>query len=204
MIKIHNFARGGRGQRVMWQCEEMGLPYLVENRPFPVGAAYRALNPLGTVPFLQDSGGVAINESIAMMLYLAQKYGPTALLPTADGALMARVFQLTLFGETEIGMNLNSLLAAHFMAPEKDKRNWSVRMLEQRIERAVHFTCALLREGAFLVGKNLTLADISVSCALSIWQGALAATLPGELDAYQKRLHARPAYQRARSRCAGE
>jgi hypothetical protein len=55
----------------------------------------------------------AINESVAMMLYVAQKYGPTSLLPTADDALMARVFQLTLFGETEIGMNLNPLLAAH-------------------------------------------------------------------------------------------
>ena len=27
MIKIHNFARGARGVRVFWQCEEMGLPY---------------------------------------------------------------------------------------------------------------------------------------------------------------------------------
>ena len=43
MIKIHNFARGARGQRVMWQCEEMGLPYVVENHPFPVGEGYRAL-----------------------------------------------------------------------------------------------------------------------------------------------------------------
>jgi glutathione S-transferase len=204
MIKIHNFARGGRGLRLMWQCEEMGLPYIVEIHPFPVGAGYRALNSLGTVPFLEDTGGVAINESVAMMFYVAQKYGPTPLLPTADDALLARVFQLTLFGETEIGMNLNSLLAAHFMAPEKDKRNWSVQMLERRIDRALGFATTLVRDGSFLVGENLTLADISVSCALGIWQGALAGTLPGELEAYQKRLHARPTYQRARFRCASE
>src|SRR5262245_25726492 len=53
MMKIHNFARGVRGQRVMWLCEEMGLPYTVQNHAFPVGADYRALNPLGTVPFLE-------------------------------------------------------------------------------------------------------------------------------------------------------
>jgi hypothetical protein len=29
-IRIHNFPRGARGLRVMWQCEEMGLPYRVE------------------------------------------------------------------------------------------------------------------------------------------------------------------------------
>jgi glutathione S-transferase len=117
---------------------------------------------------------------------------------------MARVFQLTLFGETEIGMNLNPLLAARFMAPEKDKRNWSVLGLEQRIDRAVHFTATLVRDGSYLVGESLTLADISVSCGLGIWEGALAGTLPEALDAYQKRLCARPAYQRARARCVGE
>ena len=55
-MKIHNFARGARGQRVMWLCEEMGLAYAVQNHSFPVGADYRALNPLGTVPFLEDAG----------------------------------------------------------------------------------------------------------------------------------------------------
>jgi glutathione S-transferase len=116
MMTIHNFARGARGQRVMWLCEEMGLAYAVKNHPFPVPADYRALNPLGTLPFLEDSNGVAVNESVAIMLYIAQRYGPTPLLPTADAALMARCLQLTMFGETEIGMNLNPLLAAHFMA----------------------------------------------------------------------------------------
>jgi glutathione S-transferase len=94
MIKIHNFPRGARGLRVMWQCEEMGLPYKFEAVTFPPSEAYRALNPLGSVPFLEDDCGVAINESVAMMLYLAQKYGPTPLLPEKDVAAMATVLQL--------------------------------------------------------------------------------------------------------------
>src|SRR6195256_6800265 len=118
MIRIHDFARGARGLRVGWQCEEMGLPYRFETVSFPPSAAYRALNPLGSVPFLQDGGGVAINESIAMMLYLAQKYGPTPLLPGKDDPTLARVLQMTVFGETAIGMNLNPMLEARFVAPE--------------------------------------------------------------------------------------
>jgi glutathione S-transferase len=188
----------------MWLCEEMGLPYTVQNHSFPVGADYRALNPLGTVPFLEDSGGVAINESVAMMLYIAQHYGPTPLLPTSDPALMARVLQVTLFGETEIGMNLNPLIAAHFMASDPDRRNWSVIGLEKRVERAIQFAATLVHDSSFLVGDNLTIADISVSCGLGIWQGALGGELPDALAAYQEGLHSRPAYQRARSRCAGE
>ncbi len=30
MLRIHNFARGARGLRVMWLCEEMGLLYEVK------------------------------------------------------------------------------------------------------------------------------------------------------------------------------
>jgi glutathione S-transferase len=201
MIKIHNFARGARGQRVMWLCEEMALPYAVQNHAFPVAAGYRALNPLGTVPFLEDDGGVAINESVAIMLYVAQRYGPTRLLPTSDAALMAKVLQLTVFGETEIGMNLNPLLAAHFGAGEADRRNWSVIGLEQRLRRAIQHAETLIDGRSYLVGDSLTLADISVSCGLGIWQGALGGQLPEALTAYQNRLRARPEYQRARSRC---
>jgi glutathione S-transferase len=179
----------------------MGLPYAVHNHTYPVGEAYRALNPLGTVPFLEDDGGVAINESVAIMLYVAHRYGPTPLLPPASGADGARCLQLAVFGETELGMNVNPLIGAHFAAPEADKRNWSVRGLDQRVRRAVDHADNLLRGRDFLVGDALTLADISVSCALGMWQGALNGEIPAGLAAYQQRLRARPAYQKARSRC---
>jgi glutathione S-transferase len=197
MIRIHNFARGGRGLRVIWQCEEMGLPYRLEIVSFPTSEAYRALNPLGTVPFLEDAGGVAINESVAMMLYLAQKYGPTPLLPATDDQSLARVLQMTVFGEATVAAALNPLLAAHFVAPDADKRNWSVRGQEGRVKQAVGYVADMLGSDPFLAGDELTLADISVSTALGIWRGALNGALPGKLVAYQERMAARPAYQRA-------
>jgi glutathione S-transferase len=197
MIKIHNFARGVRGLRVVWQCEEMGLPYQVETVGFPPSEAYRAINPIGSAPFLEDDGGVAINESIAMMLYLAERYGPTPLLPGKDDPMLARVLQMTVFGEATIGMGLNPLLEAHFVAPEADKRNWSVRTQEARVERAVHYAAGMLGDKPFLAGDRFTLADISVTCALGMWRGSLGHTLPDKLVAYRERLAARPAYQRA-------
>jgi glutathione S-transferase len=202
MLKIHNFARGARGLRIIWLCEEMGLSYRLENHPFPTPPEYRALNPLGTVPFLEDAHGVGLNESIAILLYLAQTHGPTPLLPMAEPALLARCLQLTLFGETELGMNLNPLIAARFLAGPADKRNWSVIGLEQRVERAVAYAESLIAQRSYLVGEALTLADISLSCGLAIWQTALNGTVPAGLKAYQERLGQRPAYQRAAERCA--
>jgi glutathione S-transferase len=197
MITVYNFARGARGLRLFWQCEEMGLPYRAETVSFPTSAAYRGLNPLGTVPFLTDDGGVAITESVAMMLYLAERYGPTPLLPGKDDSRLARVLQMTVFGEATIAAGLNPLLAAHFMAPAADKRNWSVRAQESRIEQALGFAATMLGDEPFLAGASLTLADISVATALGIWRGGLDGALSDKLAAYRERLTTRPAYQRA-------
>jgi glutathione S-transferase len=193
MMTIHNFAHGARGLRVMWLCEEMGLAYSVKNHAYPVPEAYRALNPLGTVPLLEDDGGLVLNESIAILLYIAQTHGPTPLLPSENPARLARCLQWTLFGET-----------AHFMAAEADKGNWSVIGLEQRLQRAVNHAERSIEGNDYLVGNALSLADISVSCGLAIWQGAFRAKLPPRLSDYQSRLRARPAYQRASELCAGK
>jgi len=203
VITIHNFARGARGLRVMWQCEEMGLPYRVERVGYPPADSYRRLHPLGTVPFLEDDGGVAMNESVAMMLYLAQRYGPTPLLPESDGAQLARLLQLTEFGEGTLGAGMNPLIMARFAAPAGEQRGWLVLALEGRVAGAVDFISTLLAERSFLVGERLTLADISVSPALGLWQAALGQQLPGNLCAYLERVNSRPAQQRARLRCDG-
>jgi glutathione S-transferase len=203
MMTIHNFAHGARGLRIMWLCEEMNLAYSVKIHGYPVSDAYRALNPLGTVPLLEADGSVVINESVAILLYVAQTHGPTSLLPSDEPARLAQCLQWTLFGETEIGMSLNPLLAAHFGAAETDKRNWSVIGLEQRLQRAINHTDHAVRENHYLVGNSLTLADISVSCGLSIWQGAFGGKLPPKLSDYQDRLKARATYRRASERCKG-
>jgi glutathione S-transferase len=197
MITIHNFARGARGVRVAWVCEEMGLPYHRETVTYPPGAAYLARNPLGSVPFLEDDGGVAINESVAMMLYLAERYGPTPLLPAKSDPAFARVLQLTVFGEATLGAGMNPLMMAKFAAPDADKNNWLVRTLEPRVAQGVDLVAQMLGDQPYLAGETFTLADISVGTALDMWKGALGKAIPGKLAAWRERLGARPACQRA-------
>ena len=203
MIKVYNFTHGARGVRVFWLCEEMGLPYQVEAMAFPVPASYRALHPLATVPFLEDEGGVAMSESVAMLLYLAQRYGPTPLLQTEDAARLARVLQMAVFAEATLGARMNALMEAHFGAPEADKRNWSVRGLEARVETALGYVADMLEaEGPYLAGAEFSLADIAVVTIFGIWRGALGKALPDRLAAYRERIKERPAYQRAQAATA--
>lgn len=196
MITIYNFAGGVRGLRVAWQCEEMGLGYGSRTFEFPVPDAYRAKYPPGSVPFLEDEGGVAMGESVAMMVYLVQRYGPTPLLP-ADPAGMARVLQLTIASEAAMGGLMNPLMGTRFAAPDEQKANWTQSFAEARVADALAYAEDLLGERTFFVGESLTLADIAISTGLGMWQGALGKEIPGRLAAHRDRMRARPAYQRA-------
>src|SRR5689334_23993507 len=85
MLKLYSFARvnkGARGKtrdlRVLWALEEIGLPYEIVGMDHPNhdldAPAYRALNPFGQIPAIDDDG-VVVTESGAILLYLARKRG---------------------------------------------------------------------------------------------------------------------------------
>jgi glutathione S-transferase len=196
VIKIYDFPHGARGLRAAWLCEEMGLAHTFVPVSFPPDQSYRALNPFGTVPFLHD-GNVSMSESIAMMFYIAQKYGPTDALPTVDDERFAKVLQFTLFGEASLSSLMTPLLAVRFGAPDDQKRNWSAVGIESRLKGTVDRIGDELNDREFLVGSGLTLADISVVTALRIWGRGVGQELPATLLAYCERLQQRPACIRA-------
>jgi glutathione S-transferase len=198
MITIYNFAGGVRGLRVAWQCEEMGLAYRPVAYSYPPPPDYRAKYPPGSVPFLEDEGGVAMGESVAMMLYLAGRYGPTPLLP-ADPAQMARVLQLTVASESVLGGLMNPLGGTKFAAPDAEKANWTNAFCEARVADALGYAEALLGDAPFFVGPGLTLADMAISTALGMWKGMLGKEIPPKLAAHRERMMERAGYQRAKA-----
>jgi glutathione S-transferase len=196
VIKIYDFPHGARGLRAAWLCEEMGVPHTFVPVSFPPDRSYCALNPFGTVPFLQD-GNVSMSESIAMIFYIPQKYGPTDALPRGDDERFAKVLQFTLLGEASLSSLMTPLLAVRFGAPDDQKRNWSAVGIECRLKGTIDRIAVELDDREFLVGPGLTLADISVATALRIWARGVGQDLPATLQAYCERLQDRPACKRA-------
>jgi len=152
------------------------------------------------VPFLTDDGGIAINESVAMAPYVAERYGPTPLLPAKDNPAFPRVIQTAVFSEASFGAGMNTLMAAQFAAPDADKQNWSVRSQEGRCDQFIALAGDMLGTNPYFADETFTLADICMATAFAMWRGALNKTLPAPLDAFQQRATARPAYQRARKK----
>jgi glutathione S-transferase len=80
MLKVYGFARvneeargNTRDLRVLWALEEMGLAYEIVGIDHPNkeldSRSYRALNPFGQIPVIDDDG-VVVTESGAILLYL--------------------------------------------------------------------------------------------------------------------------------------
>ena len=67
-------------QKVLWACAEIGVPFRRHDAGGPFGGTdtegYRAMNPNGLVPTIEDDGFV-LWESNAIVRYLARKYGAT-------------------------------------------------------------------------------------------------------------------------------
>ena len=82
---------------------ELGLEYAFETVDIRKGdqkrPEYLALNPMGKVPTLRD-GDVVVTESVAICLYLADRYGYGTLAPRVDDPARGTYLRWSVFAGT--------------------------------------------------------------------------------------------------------
>lgn len=76
-ITLHGTPLSGHAHRVELLLRALGLPYRYAEAPAEIrrSEAFRALNPLGQIPVLQD-GELTLADSNAIMVYLVKRYAP--------------------------------------------------------------------------------------------------------------------------------
>lgn len=197
MLKVYH-SQGARSLRVLWLCEEMGVPYeTAEASFFKPSDEFKAINPLRTVPAMQD-GEVRMIESVAMMIYIMSKYGPTDLEVKPDEPGYASYLQFLLFGEAGVAAYGNPLVATRFMAPDDQKTNWTAGYLKTAILKRLEFVGTCLGGKPYIAADRFTAADISVSYIVTGAKFAgIEADIPAPVRAYVDNLWQRPAFQRA-------
>ncbi|HEY2358949.1 MAG TPA: glutathione S-transferase [Phenylobacterium sp.] len=201
MIKVYG---EGRGFRVVWLLEEMGLPYQL--RPVDLLAGVKndpeflAINPAGFIPALVD-GDVTMVESIAIMEYLMARHGPTPLAPAPEDRTFPAYQQFLHLGEAGLAASAYFVNGARNIAPEDQRYNWSAGQALATFESRLGLVTRRLATSPYLAGPSFTAADISVTYALEMAQRnigyALGAT---ELD-YVARTTASDGYKRAMAAC---
>jgi glutathione S-transferase len=174
MIKLYGAATS-RASRSLIALEELGLRY--EHVPLKPWAEksdvekVARLNPNGRVPILDDDG-LVVFESMAINLYLGDRYGRAPLWP-AQPRERAIVYQWSVWTQTEIDVRARHLARFGKDAPQKERAE------AERLAALVILDRALAGR-AYLLGDVFTLVDLNVAATLSEpWENAL---VDGELN----------------------
>ena len=159
----------GRGFRVVWLLEEMGLHYWLRPVDLLAGAendaAFLEVNPAGFIPAIVD-GDVTMVESIAIMEYQIARYGPTPLAPGPHDAEFPAYQQFLHLGEAGLAASIYFVVGARNFAPEADRQNWSAGQALGVFESRLTLVTRQLARSPYLAGDIFTAADISVHFAL--------------------------------------
>ncbi|MYM91354.1 glutathione S-transferase [Rugamonas sp. FT82W] len=215
MIVVHHL-NNSRSQRVLWLLEELELDYEIvryqrDPKTMLAPPELRAIHPLGKSPVISD-GDVVVAESGAIIEYLVETYGHGRLVPPAgteerrrwtyflhyaEGSAMAPLLMKLIFDRVE-----NSP-APFFVKPiargiaQKVKAGY----IEPQIAAHLDYLEAELNKWPWFAGAEFSAADIQMSFPLeaAAARAGLDARRPN-LMAFLKRIHSRPAFQRALER----
>jgi glutathione S-transferase len=201
MLKVYSFARvnkAARGNtrdlRVLWALEEMGLPYEIVGMDHPNhdldSSSYRALNPFGQIPVIDDDG-VVVTESGAILLYLARKSGK--LLPH-DLKGEAQVLRWAVAALNTIEVPVLTLWFVNINGgkggkPSEALHDWADLRLKQ--------LDGWLTDRLFVATTDFTVADILMTHVLSGGTDPELLKPYANVLAYRARCTERPAWKKA-------
>lgn len=194
----------GRGFRVVWLLEELGLPYRVRPVDLLAGveqdAEFLAINPAGFIPAIEDGGTIMV-ESIAIMQYLLACHGAARLAPAPDDPSFPAYLQFLHMGEAGLAGPINAIVATRILAPETEQDNWTTGWALRTFESRLGLVRRQLARSPWMAGEMFSAADISVTYALEFARRTGCFTLAETEAAYVARATARDAYRRAMDNC---
>ena len=189
-----------RAMRCLWMLEEMGAPYkLIEKNTRAEDlqtAEYLRLNPNARIPTLVDED-VVLWESMAINLYLAQKYqGP---LHCTKSEVVGLATQWSFWAVLEMEALLLELLQHRVLLPEFVRDPSNAERDELLLKRPLRVLNGSLAGHEFLVGENFTVADLNVASILA-WgkMSRLDLSTHPEVTRWLDKCLSRPAYERVR------
>ncbi len=185
-------------QKALWALEELGLSY--ERRRVGGGfgglddPAYRALNPNGVVPTLQD-GALTLWESDAILRHLARTRGAGALRPE-DLAAQALADQWLTWGSTTLFPALAPLFYGLVRTARAEQDVSVLGPAAEKLAATLAILDARLARAPFVAGESFSFGDIGPAivarrAVLLPWGAPHAPNVARWLD----RIRARRAFQ---------
>ena len=217
MITLHHL-NNSRSQRILWLMEELEIPYQIkfyqrDAKTMLAPPELKAVHPLGKSPVITDDGNpmgnITLAESAAIIDYLVKTYGNGRLMPADNTPERIRYDYWMHYAEGSAMPPL--VMKLIFNQIPKQKMPFFARPIARKItERVVgayidpqlklhlDYLSSELQPSGWFVGNVFSAADIQLSFPLEAasQRTNLKQQYPKLVD-FLKRIHARPAYQRA-------
>jgi glutathione S-transferase len=184
----------------LWAADELGLSYehIVVGGKFGGNDTpeYRAMNPNGLIPALQDSDGSLHWESNSVVRYLAARYDAEGRsLWLADPVQRSLTDRWMDWASSLLGEPMRVLFWGFVRDPVQADLNAMAKAEDQAATYWARLD-AHLAERAFVAGDRLTIGDIPAACQLHRWL-SFPITRPDlpNLLAWHGRMTERPGYR---------
>ena len=212
MIRIWGRPTSICTQRVLWACVEadvrfeltlasgtMGPDGHVSTGAEPFGGVdvprYRAMNPNGTVPTIDD-GGFVLWESNAIVTCLGLRYGHGMLVDGSPETL-GRAVQWMSWTNEHLEPHLHTLVMELRRLREDLRTPGAVATAVCGIAPALEILDAHFADNAFVAGDRFSMGDIPAGAAVRRWQVfAQAGPATPHVDAWLARLAEREGFRR--------
>jgi glutathione S-transferase len=200
MIIVHHL-NDSRSQRILWLLQELGVPYEIKHyqRDKQTRLAppeLKAIHPLGKSPVITDNGRVII-ESGAIIDYIIRHHGGGRLQPDPATAAYDDYQQWLHFAE---GSAMLPLLLKLYVGMLGEAGAPLHPRIESEIANHLSYINAALAGRDYLLGPEITGADIQMSFVGEIAGARADRAAYTNLDAWVRRFQARPAYRAALTR----
>jgi glutathione S-transferase len=195
-MKLYGFPPT-RSIRVLWTLRELDVEFEFVNVDPSKGQLrdpeFLAMNPAGKLPALVD-GDFALTESVAICLYLAEKYPERGLLPSALRA-RAEVYRWLLFTATELEQPLWRMTRHALLYPPEKRLAAEIPIARQDFLEMAAVMEKHMDGRQFLVGDHVTVADFvaayTLDMAAVMEKHRLLDNLP-RLRGFMERMYQRP------------
>ena len=166
MLRIYGAAKS-RALRTLWMAGELGLSFDHKNwlprSPETQTPEYRALNPNGRVPTIDDDGFI-LSESMAINIYLAKKH-KSALYPS-DPKNEALVLQWSLWETDRLDRQLVNYVRHSTELPAAERKPDVAGAAWKEVAPALDVLETALKKSAWLAGPAFSVGDLNVAAAL--------------------------------------
>lgn len=188
-------AMASRAHRTVWMLKELGLAFVHVPTHFMDGSTrkpdFLALNPNGRVPVIDDNGFI-VYESMAINLYLAQKYG--GLIAPVELREDALAMQWSFWVVTEVEKPLLFASANRALFAEGSRDETQAQMAIAKLDRPFKVLDAHLAHNGWLMGGRFTVADLNVATVMDLApQCGISLSAWPHLRSWHERCLARPA-----------